>query len=183
MKLTIAQRTELARKRLTPISATRESLSLPGDGTKSASGHWRASGNKGCDLRWLLTPLLLPHWRSGTRSSKQRRGGRGEPARLRTTRPVVCIDGPVPGSATVLFEADWGTNADARFIATARTAMPRLLAAVRRYWNWRTMLPRRPGPRLLKSDRMRHRQQCAKRIREAITAELAGTGKEGSEDE
>ena len=97
--------------------------------------------------------------------------------------PVVCIDGPVPGSATVLFEADWGTKADARFIVTARTAMPRLLAAVEAVLELADKLPpQAPPSSALEEDRMWIRQECADMIREAITAALSGTGK-GASDE
>lgn len=87
--------------------------------------------------------------------------------------PVVCIDGPAPGSATVLFEADWGTLADARFIVTARAAMPVLLAAVEAI--------------LAKADEWEEgsfrldvgaavMDRCAKELREAITRELTDKG-------
>ena len=45
--------------------------------------------------------------------------------------PVIYTPATVPpGSAAVLFEAHWGSEADAEFIAAARNAVPRLLAAI-----------------------------------------------------
>ncbi len=43
--------------------------------------------------------------------------------------PVVYVE--ASNAATVLFESDWGTRADAAFIAAARTAVPALVARVR----------------------------------------------------
>jgi hypothetical protein len=44
--------------------------------------------------------------------------------------PVVCVDGPIPGTATVLFEGDWAEQPDAELIAHAPTDLAFLLDEV-----------------------------------------------------
>jgi hypothetical protein len=46
--------------------------------------------------------------------------------------PVVCVDGPIPGTATVLFEGDWAEQPDAELIAHAPDDLAFLLDEVTR---------------------------------------------------
>jgi hypothetical protein len=76
---------------------------------------------------------------------------------------------------------DWlVTELDAWFIATARNAFPRLLAAIEAALKVADQLPPQgPPSSALEEDRMWIRQECADMIREAITREL--TGKEAGD--
>jgi len=73
------------------------------------------------------------------------------------------------------------TEADAAFIVTARTAVPRLVAAVEAVLEaaetWRALAGDSASPFDIAIA------SCAKQVRGRVTAELAGTGKEGSDDE